>query len=514
MSKAFCLLSLLLSCLVLTTPVWAKGSLADDVSKQSELWGLCFQEVSPRVRGLVRTTEGLNGFEKSRIAKFKVHTRFQNHDLTKYYLFKSNRLYLTEWRFWKGDDALVKSLVSALSAVTKSEAQRRDVELPKANPFRTREGVDYLWQTGREQVNLRVVRSRLMQRRKATVRIYLTFRAKDSVMPPSPRQLQADEQMAQSGDEASLLFLGGLPVDPSFFKVLGNDPAVVSKRVWTGLAPTLKQADLTIGFLETPLTYSDKRGLTLKPKKADPAWIHLLQEAGIDLVGLSAPSMMDYRAQGLLDTKDLLKNAGIFSVGAGKDLAEARLPVAFVSRGITIGFVGFYAEEDQALEDKALEAHVGRAGLAGHHKELDALSRMVQTDVSNLASQVDVTVALFHWGEGEGDCGSVFQRNLADIALKAGATLVVGQTPAGYQNVSERSGGVVFFGLADLFGDKIPSAGHLLEVSVNKRGVTGYRFLPLASPDEKKQRAVPRLLEGSEKENAEAHYRQRARQCQ
>ena len=46
-------------------------------------------------------------------------------------------------------------------------------------------------------------------------------------------------------------------------------------------------------------------------------------------------------SQLLLDTRALILSKGIRVTGAGKDLAEARLPAIVECKGLTVGFLGY-----------------------------------------------------------------------------------------------------------------------------------------------------------------------------
>ena len=69
------------------------------------------------------------------------------------------------------------------------------------------------------------------------------------------------------------------------------------------------------------------------------------QRAGFDLMSVATNHIKDCGKMkswcdfALLDTLDNLQQAGIQTVGAGKDLAEALQPVVFTVNGVRFGFV-------------------------------------------------------------------------------------------------------------------------------------------------------------------------------
>jgi hypothetical protein len=85
---------------------------------------------------------------------------------------------------------------------------------------------------------------------------------------------------------------------------------------YTFVKEYLQNADYTIANLETPVT---ERGDVQKKEyvyRSSPLALPAFKEAGIDLVNLANNHVMDYGAQGLLDTFDALKKADIKYIGA------------------------------------------------------------------------------------------------------------------------------------------------------------------------------------------------------
>jgi poly-gamma-glutamate synthesis protein (capsule biosynthesis protein) len=64
--------------------------------------------------------------------------------------------------------------------------------------------------------------------------------------------------------------------------------------------------------------------------------VDLLREAGVDGVSLANNHSLDYRAEGLTRTIELLDEGGILHAGAGIDEAEASAPVYVETGGRTV----------------------------------------------------------------------------------------------------------------------------------------------------------------------------------
>ncbi len=108
----------------------------------------------------------------------------------------------------------------------------------------------------------------------------------------------------------------------------------------------LKNSDFAVANLELPLTESNvpstKTGPCLRGKPAD---LLVLKKAGLSAVSLANNHILDFGAQGLLDTL-AAANAGDFpTFGAGKTADEAAKPFITSIKGWRIGFLSFAEEE-------------------------------------------------------------------------------------------------------------------------------------------------------------------------
>src|SRR5690606_1761556 len=204
----------------------------------------------------------------------------------------------------------------------------------------------------------------------------------------------------------------------------------------------LKNADLTIGNLETPLT---DRGSPMvektylfrnPPDKVAPA----LKSAGFDIVTLANNHILDYGVEGLRDTIRSLQDVGIAHVGAGMNLQEARRPVVLtLPDGQTVGFLGYsntFPEEFWATPSSPGTAF-------GHVKH-------VQSDVQALVERnIDIIVVSFHWGRERQPRLRAYQPLLAHAAIDAGADLVLGHHPHILQGVERYKNGLVLYSLGN-----------------------------------------------------------------
>jgi poly-gamma-glutamate synthesis protein (capsule biosynthesis protein) len=87
----------------------------------------------------------------------------------------------------------------------------------------------------------------------------------------------------------------------------------------------------------------------------------------------------------------------------------------------------------------------------------------------------DIVVATFHWGIERQTLETARQRELADVAVRAGAQVVVGAHPHTLQPVRRQGGAIVAYSLGNfVFGAESPetSSTGILELDLTAEGVT------------------------------------------
>jgi poly-gamma-glutamate capsule biosynthesis protein CapA/YwtB (metallophosphatase superfamily) len=255
-----------------------------------------------------------------------------------------------------------------------------------------------------------------------------------------------------------------------------NRPIVKAPRspgadeVWALLAG----ADLVFANLECPLTARTAPADKVVAFRSDPAMAHELRGAGVDVVTLANNHMVDQGMDGMFDTLAALKAAGVASVGAGGDLAEAVAPAVLSAGGRRVAFVGLATTLPQgcaAAPDRPGLAPVrvttsyvaDAAGL----EETPGIAPFVETrawpgDVDAAAAavaaaraQADACIVGIHWGVPNGwvaqfqDPLCDYQRPLAAALVRAGADVVVGHHPHVLHGIELIDGRPVFYSLGN-----------------------------------------------------------------
>ena len=254
---------------------------------------------------------------------------------------------------------------------------------------------------------------------------------------------------------------------------------------WTGIGATLRAADIATANLEGAIS---TRGVAVAGKqytfRGPPEAARAAARAGgIDVLTLANNHTVDFGREALLDTIGHVRAAGIATVGAGRDPEAARRPAVLERGGLRIAFLGY----SQVPPDSFFAAE-GRPGTA------PAGEAQIAADVDAARRRADLVVVWFHWGLELQAEPTGSQRRLAETALNAGASVVLGAHPHVLGPVTEplprrlvawTLGNFIF---PSLRAETVRTA--ILTVRLDARGVSGWDlhaariegFRPVARP--------------------------------
>ncbi len=269
------------------------------------------------------------------------------------------------------------------------------------------------------------------------------------------------------GDSAlTLLFVGDLYVKR-------ENPASIFERV----APLLRGADIAFGNLEAPIS---DRGTAVVGKpiagvafRSPPETVAALVAAGFDGVGLANNHSMDFGPEALLQTIELLDEAGIAHCGGGRNIEEAHRPAILQRKGSRVAFLSY----SSVFQPGVFPAGPDRPGIATVKINTAYLpsSRVFEQpgsppttvtipdeaerealleDVRNAKKQADLVVISWHWGVSQSYRKIVnYQTDLGHAAIDAGADLVLGHHPHIVQAVEAYRHGHICYSLANFAFD-------------------------------------------------------------
>jgi len=252
--------------------------------------------------------------------------------------------------------------------------------------------------------------------------------------------------------------------------------------MFDGVRDTLVNADIAVAPLEHPLTANEELTPCVETviftgsHRAVPA----MANAGIDVVLTVGNHMMDCwqgcsGVAALYETLDHLNKEGIATAGAGEHLEAARAPAVVRVRTefgeVTFAFLGYdiiapwyHAEDDQP----------GTAPLEAEY---------LRRDIGAARSLADHVLVGVNWGVEYVSNPVAYQRDLAGVAIEAGATFLFGNHPHWVQAIEHFGDGLVAYSFGNFIFDQnwsVPTTqGMLMELGFTQDRLLGYRVRPV-----------------------------------
>lgn len=246
--------------------------------------------------------------------------------------------------------------------------------------------------------------------------------------------------------------------------------------IWGDLLPLLKTTDLNIVNLEAALTTCNKEVPKVFNFKSDPKNVRVLSEGRIDLVNLANNHVLDYSEEGLIETLNVLDEAGILHVGAGKNIHEAAKAVILERKGVRIGILGCTDNEPTWL---AAETRPGTRYIA--IGDIQAL----KNDIDTLRAQVDILIVSIHWGPNMRERPAKGFVQFAHALIDNGVDIIHGHSAHIFQGVETYRNGVILYDTGDFVDDYYVDPrlrndrSFFFLVEVSKKGYCSFRLVPV-----------------------------------
>ncbi len=189
--------------------------------------------------------------------------------------------------------------------------------------------------------------------------------------------------------------------------------------------------DLTVVNLEGPLTTALDAKVKQFAFKGDPSYVNILTSGDIEAVTLANNHSEDYFAQGIEETKFILKENNINYFGLGeKSVVD--------SNGIKVGLLGYNGWPENYNQEN-----------------LDSM----KDDIESLKKEANMVVVYFHWGEERSYNPNQVQKDFAHSAIDSGADVVMGSHPHVLQGIEKYKEKYVSYSLGNFCfgGNKNPS---------------------------------------------------------
>ncbi|MBS1484101.1 MAG: CapA family protein [Clostridium sp.] len=265
-----------------------------------------------------------------------------------------------------------------------------------------------------------------------------------------------------------------------------NKTGTIGSVVDQGLRDVIDGSDVFMANHEFPFS---NRGSAAADKqftfRLPPEKVSLLKEMGIDIVTLANNHALDFGTDALLDTCDTLDDAGIYRVGAGANLEEARKPVIMEIKGKTIGFLG----ASRVIPVGSWNATATSPGMLTTYDPA-----MLLEDIKSAKETCDFVIVYVHWGIERDEYPQDYQRTMGKQYIDAGADMVIGSHPHVLQGMEYYNGKPIVYSLGNfVFGSSIPKTalltadwdGENLSLAFVPGTSSGGYTRPLTGEDEK-----------------------------
>lgn len=233
----------------------------------------------------------------------------------------------------------------------------------------------------------------------------------------------------------------------------------------------LRGFDLTIGNLECVIS---RLGVPV-PKsynfRGDPRAYDRLLNAGFDLVSVANNHSGDYGKAAFLDEFLTLPKRGLTPIGGGQNRRQAHMLVYKNVHGTMVAFLAY--DQIDPYSFAATDSSPGHAWL----NEVD-----LRQDIGMARRSADFVIAFVHWGIEYYTGLAAQQRYLAQVAIDAGADVVVGAHPHVIEPYEFYKGKLIVYSLGNFVFDsmypEVVRRGNILTLTVQKNKLLSWKLVP------------------------------------
>lgn len=236
-----------------------------------------------------------------------------------------------------------------------------------------------------------------------------------------------------------------------------NMPNVLSmdSSPFSGVSDVVSGVDLLLINFENAATSS---GNALKgdvPLKCDPQYVPLAKANNLTVAGLANNHAIDYGIDGMKDTLQNLKDAGITPMGAGNSEDEAHQAVVKEVNGRKITILNYMDSNNFA--EYSYEVMPYANGSSPGYSAYDSQDAKKQIAENN---DSDLIVAYMHFGNEYSNSPNDDQVKIAHELIDYGADVVIGAHPHVTQGIEMYNGKPIFYSLGNFIFDQSNAATH------------------------------------------------------
>jgi poly-gamma-glutamate capsule biosynthesis protein CapA/YwtB (metallophosphatase superfamily) len=237
---------------------------------------------------------------------------------------------------------------------------------------------------------------------------------------------------------------------------------------------TLASAD--IRFAQVERTYSE-RGV-LRPGsggghgRLPPSMASVITDCGFNVASMAGNHAMDWGAEALLDTIELLRAKGIKTIGAGRNLTQAREPAIIECKGLRVAMLAYCSVLHEGYAAGPDTPGVAPMRASARFEPVDyqpgvpphVITTPDEQDLANLVDDVrtakeraDAVVLSLHWGvHFVPRLIAGYQRTVAQAVFAAGADLILGHHAHVPKAIEVFDGKTCFYSLSNFIMTSSP----------------------------------------------------------
>lgn len=201
--------------------------------------------------------------------------------------------------------------------------------------------------------------------------------------------------------------------------------------------------------------------------RGEPEWLPTLRRHGITHLNLANNHSIDQGRNGLLDTQEQIRKAGMIPIGAGRNMAEAAEPVLISTKPRHVWVVSSLRlplENFPYLPQKPCVSQ----------ESMDSL--IMRVERLRAADKGCYILLILHWGWEHHFNATPLQRENARRLIEAGADAIVGHHSHTLQTIENYRGKPIYYGIGNfIFDQRKPMNSRAciveLTITVNKSKV-------------------------------------------
>jgi hypothetical protein len=239
----------------------------------------------------------------------------------------------------------------------------------------------------------------------------------------------------------------------------------------------LKEAD--IRFCQLERVFSERGAVQVQSgafhSRVPPDFMDGIASAGFNIVSLASNHSGDWGPDALMDTLELCHKKEIATIGAGRNIDEARRPAMVHKHGVRIAFLaycsvlreGYWATENRAgavplrasTYYEQMEYQPGTAPRIVTIPNQDDVCSM-RKDICEARKQADVVIVSLHWGiHLRPKIIAMYQPTVGHQAIEAGADIVIGHHAHMIKGIEVYKGKAIFYSIGNFVMDGKLDAG-------------------------------------------------------